>query len=317
MSVYVAHRLFAAHDRALAADLADRLATKIGADRVFLPFCDTDEEELVAEVKGRRLFELDRERLTHLDAMVAILHGPSLDDGVCMEIGYAAASGVPILVLTTDFQTYSLSEAGPRLAFPDPLLQAVATHIVRVAKLGPTTAPSAPFRARFSTFRARNTAQVRTALDATVDLLLGLPARAPRPGGSPAAVDAPVHVESSPYAPQDHAPLVRACADAGHTVTVPRRFTAADPPAGALADLAAVCAATRLLADVSGPETPPGTALLIGAAVASGVRIAAYQPRPTFTHAHGREPNWRNLMIQYAAETHLDNDDAVLSWLAT
>jgi hypothetical protein len=68
--------------------------------------------------------------------------------------------------------------------------------------------------------------------------------------------------------------------------------------------------------DVSGPETPPGTALLIGAAVASGVRIAAFQPRPTFTHAHGREPNWRNLMIQYAAETHLGNGEAALSWLA-
>lgn len=99
-------------------------------------------------------------------------------------------------------------------------------------------------------------------------------------------------------------------------MVVPQRFTAPDPVAGALADLTAVCSAARLLADVSGPETPPGTALLIGAAAASGISIAAFQPRPTFTHAHGREPNWRNLMIQYAAETHLGNVDAVLSWLA-
>ncbi|WP_245689349.1 ATP-binding protein [Streptomyces chattanoogensis] len=74
-----------------------------------------------------------------------------------------------------------------------------------------------------------------------------------------------------------------------------------------------MCSSARLLADVSGPETPPGTALLIGAAAASGVRIAAFQPRPTFTHAHGREPNWRNLMIQYASDAHLDNSDAVLA----
>ncbi|MFG2720757.1 hypothetical protein ACGFW5_21025 [Streptomyces sp. NPDC048416] len=65
------------------------------------------------------------------------------------------------------------------------------------------------------------------------------------------------------------------------------------------------------------PETPPGTALLMGAAAASGVRIAAFQPGPPFTHANGREPNWRNLMIQYAADAHLDNSDAALSWLAT
>ncbi|MFB7938268.1 nucleoside 2-deoxyribosyltransferase [Streptomyces sp. NPDC056049] len=315
MTFYIAHRLFAAHDRALAADLADRLAQKVGADRVFLPFCDTDEEDLVAEVKGRRLFELDRERLGRLDAMIAILHGPSLDDGVCMEIGYAAARGVPVVVLTTDFQTYSMTEAGTHLEFPDPLLQAVATRIVRVAKLGPATLPPAPARSRFQGFRTRNVAQTNTALDAALDALLDLPTRAPLPTGSPAAHGAPVYVEASPYTPwgQDH--LAKACMDAGHTVVVPQRFTASDPVASSLADLAAVRSAARLLADVSGPETPPGTAVLIGAALASGVRIAAYQPRPTYTHAHGREPNLRNLMIQYASEAHPENDEAVLSWL--
>ena len=139
---YIAHRLFAAHDRVLAADLAERLAAKIGPDRVFLPFCDTHEEQLVAYVKGRRLFELDRERLRRIDAMVAILHGPSLDDGVRMEIGYAWACGVPVVVLTTDFQTYSLAEDGPRLEFPDPLIEAVTTRVIRLSRLGPPTTAS-------------------------------------------------------------------------------------------------------------------------------------------------------------------------------
>ncbi|KND38267.1 nucleoside 2-deoxyribosyltransferase [Streptomyces acidiscabies] len=316
MSVYIAHRLFAAHDRALAADLAQRLAAKIGPDRVFLPFCDTDEEDLVAEIKGRRLFELDRDRLGSLDAMVALLHGPSLDDGVCMEIGYAATSGVPVIVLSTDFQTYSLTEAGPRLEFPDPLLQAVATRIVRVTRLGPPTPSSSPAHSRFAEFQSRNAAQTSTALDATVTALLDLPDRAPQPVRPPTVTGAPVHVETSPYAAWGRDHLAKACVDAGHTVVVPQRFSSADPVAGALADLASVCSAARLLADVSGPETPPGTALLIGAAAASGVPVAAFQSRPTFTHAHGREPNWRNLMIQYAADAHLDNGGAVLSWLA-
>ncbi|WP_093801699.1 nucleoside 2-deoxyribosyltransferase [Streptomyces sp. Wb2n-11] len=316
MTVYIAHRLFAAHDRSLAADFADRIARKVGPDRIFLPFCDTDEEDLVAEVKGRRLFELDRERLGRLDAMVAVLHGPSLDDGVCMEIGYAAASGVPVVVLTTDFQTYSMTEAGTHLEFPDPLLQAVATRIVRVAKLGPPPLSPAPGQSRFQEFQARNVAQTNTALDAAVDAVLDLPGRAPLPAGSPSAIGTPVYVEASPYTAWDRDHLAEACADAGHTVVVPQRFTASDPITGALADLAAVRSASRLLADVSGPETPPGAALLIGAALASGVRTAAFQPRPTLTHAHGREPNWRNLMIQYAVDAHLDNEEAVLSWLA-
>ncbi|MFG2558687.1 hypothetical protein [Streptomyces sp. NPDC048496] len=42
MSVHIAHRLFAVHDCALAAGLAQRIAAKIGPERVFLPFCDTN-----------------------------------------------------------------------------------------------------------------------------------------------------------------------------------------------------------------------------------------------------------------------------------
>ncbi|MFI5775123.1 hypothetical protein ACIA74_43210 [Streptomyces sp. NPDC051658] len=82
-----------------------------------------------------------------------------------------------------------------------------------------------------------------------------------------------------------------------------------------LDDLTAVCGVSRLLADVSGPETPPGTALLIDAALASGARIAALHPRPTYTDAPGREPNRRNLVIQYAAHAHLDDVEAVQAWL--
>src|ERR1022692_2697979 len=110
---YVAHRLFAAHDRALGAYVAHRLASRAGTDAVFLPFCDTGEEDLVADCKGRRLFELDEDRLRRIDGMLALLHGPSLDDGLCMEVGYAVARGIPVVVLTTDFQTYGPDSGGP------------------------------------------------------------------------------------------------------------------------------------------------------------------------------------------------------------
>ncbi|MGW9170921.1 nucleoside 2-deoxyribosyltransferase [Streptomyces decoyicus] len=314
MSIYVAHRLFAAHDRALAAALAERLAAKVGTEHVFLPFCDTDEEDLVAEVKGHRLFELDRDRLGRLDAMVALLHGPSLDDGVCMEIGYAAASGIPVLLLTTDFQTYSLTEDGAHLDFPDPLIQAVANHVIRVPRLGPPFSSHQQGATHYAEFRSRNLSQIDAALDTAVEALLELPAPGLR--STAHSEDSLVYVEGSPYAAWGHDHLARPCWDAGHGVALPGRFTATDPIAGALDDLTAACGASRLLADVSGPETPSGAALLIGAALASGVRIAAFHPKPTYTHASGREPNWRNLMIQYAVHAHLKDREAVQAWLA-
>ncbi len=309
---YIAHRLFAAHDRALAAGLAERLADKTGPDRVFLPFCDTDEEQLVADVKGRRLFELDRERLQRIDAMVAILHGPSLDDGVCMEIGYAWAVGVPVIVLTTDFQTYSLTEDGPQLEFPDPLIEAVASDIIRVPRLGPPgSAPAGG--SRFTVFRERNIVQATNALDAAVEALLGVPAvarKAPDRSGGEA-----VFIEPSPYGGWGTGDLAR-WAQAGRAVVLPERFSAPDPVPAAARDVAAAVGAGRLVVDVSGPETPPGAALLTGAATAAGAPVAAYAPRTGFTHAAGREPNWRNLMIQYAVQARLDSVEAVAGWLA-
>jgi nucleoside 2-deoxyribosyltransferase len=165
---YVAHRLFAAHDRALGAIIAQELGAVVGMNEVFLPFCDTDEENLVADVKGRRLFELDCERLARLDGMLAVLHGPSLDDGVCMEIGYAAALNVPVVVLTTDFQTYAASEHGATLHFSDALIQTVVTEIVRIDHLAVLVDKGN----RFENFRDRNLGQFTTAVHLAVDRLI-------------------------------------------------------------------------------------------------------------------------------------------------
>ncbi|WP_381563559.1 nucleoside 2-deoxyribosyltransferase [Streptomyces eurythermus] len=294
MVYYVAHRLFSAHDRALGARVAEHLAAKAGADAVFLPFCDTDEEDLVADVKGLRLYQLDTRRLNGLTGMIALLHGPSLDDGVCMEVGYAAALGVPVTILTTDFQTYHPDGRRPAWHFPDPLIEVVAHTVVRGSTLGPQTmAPN-----RFAAFSDRNQSQIDTAICQGVDALLHAPAPA-RP--SPKERRG-VHVETSPYVPDSG--LLAAVRSSGHPARASRRFTACDPLSAAVADWDLAATSCALVADVSGPETPPGAAILIGAAAARRQRVIAYQPRPTYTHAPGREPNWRNLMIQYASDLH-------------
>ncbi|KOU73744.1 hypothetical protein ADK61_22450 [Streptomyces sp. XY66] len=308
---YVAHRLFAAHDRALAAQLAHHLALKIGEDQVFLPFCDTDEEDLVADVKGRRIFELDRERLRSVRAFLAIVHGPSPDDGVCMEIGYAAALGAPVILLTTDFQDYSAAPHGPRTVFPDPLLDALATRIVRVPLLG--TAVRSPDTSRFADFAARNHAQAQYATEACVDAALQLPAQPPTMS-VPAQDSRTVYAEPSPYTAAHYA-LPGLTTITGVTILGPTRFAAVEPITAARHDWDAALSSARIVVDGSGPETPPGAALLIGAACATGRPVAAYLPRSTYTHAVGREPNHRNLMVQYGVDATLRSADEVTAWI--
>ncbi|MEU9126146.1 nucleoside 2-deoxyribosyltransferase [Streptomyces sp. NPDC048506] len=274
---------------------------------------DTNEEDLVAEVKGRRLFELDIERLGKLTGMVAVLHGPSLDDGVCMEMVYAYAVGVPVVVMTSDFQTYSLTADGPRFDFPDPLVQAAATSLIRVARLAGEPPVDTP-KTRFKIFADRNDSQVGRALDATAESLFDLLAQRPATASLRDGAGLFAFVEQSPYL-AGQGDVVALVQGAGYTVRTPARFVDSDPVAAARHDLAKALASDVLVADVSGPETPPGAALLIGAAVARRTRIAAYQPRPGFTHADGREPNWRNLMIQYAVSAHLTDSAALDDWL--
>lgn len=296
---YVAHRLFAAHDRAVGAYIAGQLAEAAGADSVFLPFCDTDEEKLVSGCKGRTLFELDCARLRRITGMIAVLHGPSLDDGVCMETGFAAALGVPIVLVTTDFQSYAPAPGGPGSVFADPLPQTIATAVMRAHRLGPPDEHAAGDR--FTGFLAQNLAPVRAATAQAVSALLGAARKAPpasvTPDGSTLA-----YLEPSPYiADGMWAGVARELRARGWRVHMARRLlTRSDITQAARADWAAATSAGLAVVDTRGPETPPGAALITGACAATGRPVIAAHTGTWHTLADGREPNWRNLMIQYA-----------------
>jgi hypothetical protein len=297
---YVAHRLFAAHDRAVGAYIASQLAEMAGADSVFLPFCDTDEENLVSECKGRRLFELDCARLRHITGMIAVLHGPSLDDGVCMEIGFAAALGIPVILVSTDFQTFAPGPEAPGFAFAEPLLATIAVTLVRAHRLGPPDQRATGNR--FQAFLEQNLSPIRAAAARAATALLNAAQEGPPATRLVSASRPLAFIEPSPYIADDMwAGVAQALRTRGWRVHTAQRFlTGPSTAAAARADWAAATTASIAVVDARGPETPPGAALITGASAAAGRPVLAAHTGTWHTLADGREPNWRNLMIQYA-----------------
>lgn len=295
---YVAHRLFAAHDRAIGGYIASQLAEAAGADSVFLPFCDTDEENLVSGCKGRTLFELDCARLRRVTGMIAVLHGPSLDDGVCMETGFAAALNVPVVLVTTDFQTYTPAPDGPGTIFADPLLETIAAAVVRAHRLGPADEDNGNL---YRGFLEQNLSTVRAVTARAVTALLSAerqppPAPTAIPAGSKLA-----YLEPSPYVADGMwADIARELSGRGWRVHTGQRLTGTGIAGAARDDWAAATSAGLAVVDTRGPETPPGAALITGACAAAGRPVLAAHTGTWHTVADGREPNWRNLMIQYA-----------------
>jgi hypothetical protein len=171
--------------------------------------------------------------------------------------------------------------------------------MVRVHRLGP--ADENPAGDRFRGFLAQNRATVRNAAAQAVTALLGAGKQRP-PSATTAGGSKLAYLEPSPYIADDMWTGVAGELRArGWQVHVAQRLLAeTDITAAAQTDWAAATSARLAVVDTRGPETPPGAALIIGACAATGRPVLAATTGTWHTLADGREPNWRNLMIQYA-----------------
>ena len=123
MIVYLAAPLFSQVERRWNREFAGLLAERTPGLEVILP------QDF--RVRGRYN---DRKRFTELfrkcieavrcaDVVVAVLDGPDTDSGVAFEMGYAYASGVPVVGVRTDFR--QSQERGVNLMCSRPCAQFV------------------------------------------------------------------------------------------------------------------------------------------------------------------------------------------------
>lgn len=319
--IYVAHRLFALHDRMLAAELARLLEAEQANLAIFLPYCDTREDSIVVEKKGFYLFERDVERLKRLAAFIAILHGPSYDDGVCMEIGFAYATQTPLLFFSTDFITYSFASDPRRFMFADPLLDILGAKVIHIADPAPEVLGATG--SHYTRFRRRNAKSLQAALRQACTSVLGMAHQKQAHTASSTHAHKRVYIEPSPYRSRNSfEELKRVLEQRGWEVYVAQRLqpgTSAVEEA-ARTDLGQALHSSMFILDGNGPEVPPGAAFLLGLGLALKRKTILYYAGTQITHAHGRETNARNLMLLYGcsvlASTPEQIEETALAWLS-
>lgn len=139
--IYLAYRLFNFADKIDAMklekavvdgvqDAFKELGKPLDFYPVFFPYRDTLQHSDVGAITWRDVFHGDLNRLQNLFASVASLNGPSFDDGIGVELGYAVAYQVPTIGVINDALLYHHSAREELTHLVDPLLDAYLGTII-------------------------------------------------------------------------------------------------------------------------------------------------------------------------------------------
>ncbi|HEY1249310.1 MAG TPA: nucleoside 2-deoxyribosyltransferase [Nitrososphaera sp.] len=303
-TIYIAHRLFALHDRLLAANLAQVLQQQENLRPLFLPYCDTDEHTIVVPQKGKYLFERDMERLSSLALLIAILHGPGYDDGVCMEVGCAYGLHIPLLFITTDFLSYSFRSESRQFLFSDPLFDLLDAAGLRICD--PLPFPDNLHMPRYQAFETSHTQTLQELFRAAREKALQLISQEQQKKILSTSRQKQVYIEPSPYSTKSE--LLHLQSDIerlGWKCYIAQRFqqTITSTEEAARRDLQQARQSRILLLDGNGPEVPAGSAFFTGLGQVIQAKTLLYYTGTQTTHAAGREENARNLMLLYGCTT--------------
>ena len=111
--IYIAGPLFSSHERSFLEEVVKTLSEKLSIDSikdVFLPHRDAGEVDTHGKNRGF-IFNEDMKRLEEADIIIALLDGPDVDSGTCIELGYAYAKEKEIFGILTDFRKWDEKES--------------------------------------------------------------------------------------------------------------------------------------------------------------------------------------------------------------
>lgn len=309
MKIYIAHRLYALHDRILASRFASSISKSHNDVEIYLPYCDTKQDTLILENKGFYIYEKDIERLNELDLIIAILHGPTYDDGVCFELGYAYAKNKKMILVTTDFLTYTFRNSPIIFNFTEPLLEVVKPTIFRITQ--PEQLNLNIKKSHYENFANKNEKSLTKLVSQVSKGIKNVSSATNFPI---LHIEYDIFIESVVNSQDSLIDCIKEIyAKKGYNIYSTTRFTNSDVVNNSIIDIQAFYSSKVILLDVNGVETPNGSAFFEGMGRALNKKIILYYNKYQQTHAFGREPNYRNLMILYGADCIVSNQEELLT----
>ncbi len=126
--VYICTRIFNYNDKLQAEYFEDALKRIANVD-TFMPFRDTDENNLVGSDRTRIVYDADINRLNsgEIKLLGVLYDGICKDEGISFEIGYAYGKGIPVFIVNTDFIWYTIEKK--EFLF-DPVVEAMCLEYV-------------------------------------------------------------------------------------------------------------------------------------------------------------------------------------------
>jgi nucleoside 2-deoxyribosyltransferase len=334
--IYVATRLFNYSDKLLAERL--EAAVKAGVRRAmpdlpsmrsdpftFVPFRDTGEHLITGPNKAKIIYDGDKQRLERLFALIGFYDGPSKDEGMGFEIGYAFGKGVPVILILTDFFHFvSKFDEGYHFAV-DPVLEAMTTELIWDYELNPALSFPDSLEAGLSHVLSR-------AEDAMYALCTDLPRfTEPQPlpqvqvaesrggpvvyldfGGGMYEWQRRMQAELAERLRQWPTVQVKASTrfdpqfavhNGAGSLSISSRLAQRDIAAAASADVVVVCG--------DNDEMSAGAAALQGFAAAHGKTIILYDSRPFWWRSDDGLSMSRNLMLDQSATVCVSQFDAI------
>ncbi len=330
--VYVFTRLFDIHDKLQAEEMEQatldgiRLAFKklnilplVTAPLTFVPFRDTNQENIAAEDKALVIYQEDLKRLQRCLLTIGFLDGLSKDEGISFEIGYCYGTGVPVIGVFTDFLRREYTGLPGSEHISDPVLMNMLTSYIQDYEI---RGSGGSFEMRLR--RTLNSVYRKTSAEVTKVLLQENRPRLNKNNLSP--IDVYVDFGGGQFEWESMMQIMVADAlwTSGYSVTTSQRYAPTMPDEKVTAewilnrgqmDIQALTSAEVVVICSDMEEMSPGTAALQGLARALGKFIILVDTRTINWIGTGTYKTSRNLMIKYSADmivkSYFEVDSAV------